>query len=449
MRTIIRSILAGMLLFPLFLSAQERPSPMSLTIDDALKIAMENSKTLKNTKQEIIIARKNYLENLAAGLPQISSSASLNDNLKLMTQLIPAEFFGGEPGTYIPVQFGTKYNASYGVYASQMLFNGALYVGLQTLKLLEKLSEQSLEKTEMDLKKSVMSNYFLILISERSKEILESSKENLTSILLQTEKMQQVGMREEIDVDKISVSLSMLENNQQSTDLNTELNYNLLRFQLGIDPETPLKLTSSLEEILTRYNSDLLLNQDFIIENHIDYRLLKTQERVAERKLQVEKAAFLPTLSGFYSWSRMGMDNDLKFDSWYPTSMIGLQFDLPIFNSGIKYQKVKKAKIGIEMARTNTAMVSDQLRLTEKQLRSNLRIAKEKFYSQSENIDVAERIIVNTQKKYEHGMASVFDLIQANNDFLAAEGDYLNAVLELLTAQMELDVLLNNNLKTK
>jgi outer membrane protein len=445
MRTIIRSILAGMILFPVSLLAQERPSPMSLTIDEALNVAMENNMTLKNARQETHLARRNYLENLAAGLPQISSSASLNDNLKLMTQLIPAEFFGGEPGTYIPVQFGTKYNASYGIYASQMLFNGALYVGLKTLQLLEQLSQQSLEKSEMDLKKSVMSNYFLILISERSKEILESTTENLKRILLQTEKMQQVGMREEIDVDKISVSLSMLESNQQSTDLNTELNYNLLRFQLGIDPDTPLKLASSLEEILTRYSSDLLLNQDFVIENHIDYRLLKTQEQVAEKKLQIEKTAYLPTLSGFYSYSRMGMDNDLKFDSWYPTSMIGLQLDLPIFNSGIKYQSIKKAQIGIEMARTNTAMVSDQLRLTEKQLRSYLRIAKDKFNSQSENIEVAERIVVSTQKKYEQGMASVFDLIQANNDYLAAEGDYLNAVMELITAQMELDVLLNNN----
>ncbi len=445
MRTIIQLILAGIILFPVSLLAQERPSPMSLTIEEALNVAVENSKTLKNARQEVIITRRNYLENLAAGLPQISSSASLNDNLKLMTQLIPAEFFGGEPGTYIPVQFGTKFNASYGIYASQMLFNGALYVGLKTLQLLEQLSEQSLEKSEMDLKKSVMSNYFLILISEESKEILENNVENLTRILLQTEKMQQVGMREEIDVDKISVSVSMLENNQQSTDLNTELNYNLLRFQLGIDPDTPLKLTSSLEELLSRYSSDILLNQDFVIENHIDYRILKTQEQVAEKKLKIEKAAYLPTLSGFYSYSRMGMDNDLNFDTWYPTSMIGLQLDVPIFNSGIKYQKIKKAQIGIEMARTNTAMVSDQLRLTEKQLRSNLRIAKDKFHSQSDNIEVAERIVENTQKKYEQGMASVFDLIQANNDYLMAEGDYLNAVFELLTAQMELDVLFNNN----
>ncbi|UCG27006.1 MAG: TolC family protein [Bacteroidales bacterium] len=445
MRTFIRSILAGIILFPVSLLAQERPSPMSLTIDEALQVALENSMTLKNARQEIFLARRNYLENLAAGLPQVSGSASLNDNLKLMTQLIPAEFFGGEPGTYIPVQFGTKYNATYGIYASQMIFNGALYVGLKTLQLLEQLSQQSLEKSEMDLKKSVMSNYFLILISERSTDILESNMANLNRILLQTEKMQQVGMREETDVDKISVSVSMLENNRQSTDLNTELSYNLLRFQLGIDPDTPLKLTSSLDEIMTKYSSDLLLNQDFVIENHIDYRMLKTQEQVAERKLQVEKAAYLPTLSGFYSYSRMGMDNDLNFDSWYPTSMIGLQLDLPVFNSGIKYQKIKKAQIGIEMARTNMTMVSDQLRLTENQLRSNLRIAKDKFISQNENIEVAERIVRNTQKKYEQGMASVFDLIQANNDYLISEGDYLNAVLELLTAQMELDILLNNN----
>ncbi len=436
-------LLTGLLLAGQALSAQDSTQVVRMSLDEAVNIAYENNKTLVNARYDVEIARRSYLETLAAGLPQVNGSAAINDNLKLMTQLIPAEIFGGPAGEYIPVQFGTKYNANFGVNASQLLFSAPYFVGLQTSRLLEELSKEGLEKSEKEVRKSVLNNYFLILVSENSLDIIRGNQENLRKTLLQSRKLQQVGMREETDVDKISVSVSMLDNTIRSTELNIQLNYNLLRFQLGLDPGTKIELTSKLDEVLDHYLASSLEEEAFIPEQHIDYRLLDTQVEVAEKNLVREKAAFLPTLSGFYSYTRQGMDNELAINRWFPSSMVGLQLNLPIFSSGARYQKVRKARIELDKTINSREMIADQLALSEKQYRDNLNTAMEKYESRRENVKVARRVMQNTQMKYEQGMASVFDLVQANNDYLQTESDLLNATMEVLNASLELEILLS------
>lgn len=415
-----------------------------LNLDEAVKLAGENNKLLINARYDVQIARRSTLETLAAGLPQVAGSAALNDNLKLMTQLIPAEIFGGPAGEYIAVQFGTKYNANYGINATQLLFSASYIVGLQTTRLLEELSRQGLEKSELEVRKSVMNNYFLILVSEQSLRIIRENRDNLRNTLLQVSKLQQVGMREETDVDKISVSVSMLDNTLLSTERNIQLNYNLLRFQLGADTDIKIELTSTLDEILTRYLEISLEEEGFVPEQHIDYRLLQIQEEVAEKHLLREKGAYLPILSGYYTYIRQGMDNEISISRWFPSSMIGLQLSVPIMNSGSKYQKVRKARIELEKVANTKEMVADQLKLSEKQFRNNLNTALLKYENQKENVRVSARVVTNTGKKYEQGMASVFDLVQANNDYLQSESELLNATMELLNASLELELLLSN-----
>ncbi|HDR89903.1 MAG TPA: TolC family protein [Bacteroidetes bacterium] len=439
-------LFAGLCSFLIVLSAGAADSTavMKLSLDEAVQVAGENNRNLINARYDVRIARRSYLETLANGLPQVTGSAALNDNLKLMTQLIPAEIFGGTPGEYIPVQFGTKYNANYGFNATQLIFSAPYLVGLQTTRLMEELSKQGLEQTEREVKKSVMSNYFLILVSEKSLEIIHENRENLLETLRQTRKLQQVGMREETDVDKIDVSVSMLDNTVRSTELNIQLNYNLLRFQLGLDPETEITLTSTLDETLTRYLASSLQEKEFIPENHIDYQIMKTQVEMAKKNLLMEKASFLPTLSGFYSYTRQGMGNEIAIERWFPSSIIGLQMNVPLFSSGGRYQKVKQAKIELEKAANTRDMMGEQLSITERQYRNNLHTALEKYENQQKNVEVSERVLESTRRKFEQGMASVFDMVQANNDYLQSESELLNAILEVLNASLELEMLLTN-----
>ncbi|MCK9168746.1 MAG: TolC family protein, partial [Bacteroidales bacterium] len=228
----IKYVMFGMsLLLAGTLASQET---MQFSLQQAQDFAMEHNFQMQNARYDVNSAELSVWETLSAGLPQVNASAGLNDNLKLMTTLIPAEMFGGPPGTYAEIQFGTQFNTSWGVQASQLLFNGPVIVGVQTAKVYQKLAEQGLEKTEKDIRESVANTYYLTLVSEEAMKIIEGNIRNLEKTLLQTNTMYTAGMAEATDVDQIQVTLTMMENTKRSMLRNIELNYNLLRFQLGL-----------------------------------------------------------------------------------------------------------------------------------------------------------------------------------------------------------------------
>ena len=202
---------------------------MVLTLEEAQEYALSHNKTLQGARLDVRAAEMARWDVVANGLPRVDGSGSLNDNLKLMTNLLPAEIFGGEPGTYIPVQFGTKYNTSYGIQATQLIFSAPYFVGLSMAKLTEKISNQALEKSELDIRESVISTYYLILVSEESLVQVEKNIENLRDILKSTEAMYSVGMAEATDVDQIKSNITMIENSKRSVERNIEFSYNLDR----------------------------------------------------------------------------------------------------------------------------------------------------------------------------------------------------------------------------
>ncbi len=154
--------------------SQPDSSELKLTVKEAQEYALQYNKMVISAKMGVEESKSALWETISAALPQMNSSASFNDNLKLMTTLIDGTFFG-RPGEMVPLKFGTKYNSSASVQASLLLFNAPLYLGIETSKLAKKISEQSLEKSELDTKESVSTSYYLILVSEKSLQILESN----------------------------------------------------------------------------------------------------------------------------------------------------------------------------------------------------------------------------------------------------------------------------------
>jgi outer membrane protein TolC len=160
--------------------------------------------------------------------------------------------------------------------------------------------------------------------------------------------------------------------------------------------------------------------------------------------LKSEKASVLPTLSGFYMYGVNGMGEEFGSQSWYPNSIAGLQISVPIFASGQRYHKIKKARINLEKARTTKEMVTDQLLLQEKQLRYNLVNANQQYISQKDNIDVSKRVYASMENKFRQGMASSLELTQANTLYLQSENNYITSLMSLLQTKLALDKLLNN-----
>lgn len=429
-------------MLPLTAAIGQEEEKLALSLQEAQEYALQNNKMIRSSRLEVQASKMSTWETISAGLPQIDGSASLIDNLKLVTVLIPD--FTGMTDEKIPVQFGSQFNTSYGVQISQLLFNATYFVGIQTSKLAEKISEQGLEKTMVDIREGVISTYYLILITEESIEVLNENIGNINEILVATRSMFEVGMAEATDVDQVKSTISMLENSRRSMERNVEVSYNLMRFQLGLDTDAAITLTQTLDDFIEEVNVAVIALQEFNIQNNIDYRMMLSQEKIGELSVKMQKSTVLPTLAGFYSYDQSGQADKLSMLDWYGSSMIGLQLNVPIFASGQRYSKIRKAELDLEQVRTRKSIVEDQLLMQVKQLKYNLINANEQFLSRKENVEVSNRVFTSVENKFKQGMASSLDLTQAHNAYLQAVSDYTSSFMSLLQTKLALDKLMNN-----
>lgn len=441
-----RNILAVLLLFLLsgrIISAQGSDSELKLSLKEAHYYAIQNNKMVLTAKKDVEAARIAVWETISNTLPQVSASGSFTDNLKLMTTLLPGDFFG-QPGVKVPVTFGSQYNSGASIQASLLLFNAPVYIGIETTKLATKLNQENLTKSELDTKESVSTAYFLILVSEKSLRIIDGNIKDLNETLKSTRAMFSAGMAEATDVDQIVSNLTMVENSRSSLQRTIELNYNLLRFQLGVNAETRITLTQTLEQLTAEINVEALMEQQFDYKQNVSYKLTEGQEQMSALALKSQKASVLPTLAGYYTYGTNGMGDEIGDQQWFPNSSVGLQLSIPIFASSQRYHSIKKAQINLEKARTTKDMVTDQLLLQEKQLRYNLVNANMQYKTQRDNTEVAKRIYTSMENKFKQGMASSLELTQSNSLYLQAENNYVTALMNLLQTKLALDKLLNN-----
>ena len=418
--------------------SQVESGEMKLSLKEAQEYALTNNKNAKSARFEVEASKYGVWDAISAGLLQVNSNASINDNLIVMTRIIDMN------GVQTAFKFGTTYDLSYGLTASSSIFNAPYLVGIQTAKLGQKLARLNVENVELDTREAVITSYYLILISKESMKILDRNIEDLNEILRSTRSMFSAGMAESTDVDQMMSNVSMIKNTKSSMERTLEMNFNMLRFQLGVPPETQITLTDSLEAIVENTDITEVLNLGFDVKQNINYKLIASQEQMSLLSLKMQKASILPTISGFYNYSKNGMGDKLNTLSWFPNSIIGLQISLPIFATGSRHARIKQAQVNVEKARTGNDQVTEQLLLQERQLRYNLVNAREQFDLQKANIDVSKRIYASTENKYKQGMASSLELTQANTLYLQAENNYIAALMNLLQTKLALDKLLNN-----
>lgn len=423
---------------------QDTSTELRLSLKEAQDHALTYNKSIKSAKYDIDASKYATWEIVSAALPQVSATGGIVDNLKLRTMLMPGAFFKDTTGRYYPIRFGQQYNTSIGLTANLLVFNAPLYVGIQTSRLAGKMAEMNLRKTEIDIKESVANAYYLILISEESQRIINENLSILNELLKSTRAMFSVGMAESTDVDQMLSNVTMMENTKSAMERNTEVNYNLLRLLLGVKPDAKITLSESLAIITGTINVETLFSQEFDYRGNINYQLIESQERLSQLSLKSKKAAVLPSLGGYYTYSKEGMGNEVFHQVYFPMSMLGVQISIPILASGERYASIRKAKINYLKAQNTKELMTDQLLLQEKQLKYNLANANLQYISQKENIEVAKRVYTSTENKFKQGMASSLDLTQANSLYLQAENNYISALMNLLQTKLALDKLMNN-----
>lgn len=431
---------------PSIMYAQENTS-LSLSVSQAMEQALENNTNVQNARLDVNIADKKVWETTSIGLPQISASGSYYNNLSLATQLIPAEFFGGDAGTFAEIQFGTKHNFNGTLSVSQLIFNGSYLVGLQAAKVYRNLSDKSLNKTTLDTKAQVATSYYSILMAEETLETLQENYKNFQELYRQTRATADAGLIEETEADKLKITLGSVENSIKSIQRSIDVLYLMFKIQMGLDKDIQITLTDQLSKILLDIHIDELLQKDFVVEEQADYQLLNTQEDLMALDVKRYKSEYLPTLSAFYNLQENAMRNDFNpFDGsekWFKSSMVGLQIDVPIFNSGQKRSKIQQAKYELQKASNNKEFLKSSLYAMLLQARSNFITGQEILENTKENVRISRKVLDQISQKQQQGIASSLDLTQANADYLTTVSEYTQAVVDLLNTKIELEKILN------
>lgn len=432
------------LLFALQINAQENHS---FNLEEAINYALEHNRTAINAKNDIESAKKRKWETTTIGLPQINAEIDYKNWLKQQVSLIPAEFFGGNQGEFAEVAFGTNQTMNATATLSQLLFDGSYLVGLQSAKVFLEISENAKEKTDLEIRKAVINAYGNVLLTEESVKILERNLTVLEKNLFEISKIYENGLEEEESVEQLQITLSSVKNNLNKTTRLKKLAYQMLNITLGIDLNDSTILTDTLEN-LTTDNIDLsLLNAPDSIENTIDYKIATNDKRAKELLFKLEKSKALPSLRTFINAGYVANSEEFNFTSsnqkWFGSSLFGMSMNIPIFSSGLRSAATQRAKINLEKSEENLSEIEQQLKLKISSAKSDYQFAIEEYENKKQNLNLAERIENKNQIKFFEGIASSFELRQAQTQLYTSQQEFLQAMLNVINKKATLETVLN------
>ncbi len=411
------------------------------TLEQAKEYAMQNSYILKNSRHDISSAQKEVWKTITIGLPQVSGTANYNKFLDLPVSLIPGEFFGEEPGTYVPIKFGQDYSSDFGFTVSQLIFDGSYIVGVGSSKIYLNLAKHAAEKYEINVREAVTQAYYLTLIGMRNKQIMEENLINAQNLLVETQAYYKNGFREEMDVDQMKIIVKNAENEVLKAEREINIAKVVLKYVLGYPMDEEIEPIDRLETFLIPLVSTNQVT-GIDLSGHIDFRLAVTNFQASEKLLKLEKAAFLPKLSGFYSYSKTAYGNQANLFkpsvSWFPSSLIGFQLSVPIFNSGEKIFNVQQAKIELEKAFNERKLAETTLQKDYLTAVAEMESAREKYDNDVENHQLAEKILDKAKIKFSNGLSSSTELSQLETQYLQTHGAYISSVMQLLQADLQL-----------
>ena len=429
-------------------SQEEVSETHSFTLQEAITFALKNNYRAINADRNLIDAKKQKWETIATGLPQISGGISYQNQLKQPVSLIPAEFAGGPPGEFVPIVFGQAQSANATATLRQQIFDGSYIVGVQATKAFLSYSQNNKEKTDLKVRKAVTEAYGNVLLAEESVSILEKNKSNLEKNLFETTKIFENGLGDEESVEQLQITLSSVDNQLKNAIRLKGITLQMLNLVMGIAIDAPTDLMENLDDLAQNQIDFGLLEGDFNMENNVDFKLATNlnQQRYFEWKLAKSRA--LPTLNGFLNYGTSAFADDFNFfngnQQWFDSSILGLDLSIPIFSSGRRSASTARAKIALEKAKTQLSEAEEQIRLQLESSKSNYILAIEQYETAKSNLNLAERIENKNQIKYTEGLASSFELRQAQTQLYDAQQNYLQSMVEVINKKTALETILNN-----
>jgi len=318
-------------------------------------------------------------------------------------------------------------------------------VGLQASRAFLDFSRNADEKTQLEVRKGVINAYGSVLLVQESLSILDSNIATLEENLNETQITFENGLAEEEDVEQLQITFTQLKNQRLSTQRLERISKQMLNLALGIPIEDQVILTDTLSSI-AKPDLNLVSNTSTIADN-VDYKIAYNLTEQRSLELKLEKSKALPTLSGFINYgTSAGRDSFNFFDSderYFAQSILGIQLNVPLFSSGLRGARTQQAKIALEQAETDFQQIQQQLSLSIQGAKNDHQQAVDSYDTAMQNLNLAERIEGKNRIKFREGIATSFELRQAQTQLYTTQQELIQSMLDIVTTKAELETLLN------
>ena len=421
--------------------------PEEVALNEALRYGQEHNRQILNANREVQRAYKERWSTIAIGLPQITANADYQNFLELPTSLIPAQFFGGNEGEFAEVQFGTPQTMTAGVTLQQLIFDGSYFVGLEASTVYLDISKNILEKTALEVKRNIVSTYSSILLLDENILFLEQNKQTLEANLEEVRSLFRNGFEEEESIEQLRLTLASVTTQLRYARNTKKITLNMLKLLMGFPTEAPLKLSDTLETLTTEGLFEQDYQTDLSIENNIDLKIAQNNLRSESLLFKYEKSKNMPRLAAFINGNYTGNSETFSFtdseQKWFGAALVGLNLQVPIFSSNLKRAQSQKAKIAIEQAETELEETQQRVSIEVEAAVNEYTLAVETYFTNKENLALASRIEEKNRAKYFEGMASAFELRQAQLQLYSAQNNYIASIQNVIQKKLTLEILLN------
>ena len=411
------------------MATPEVPAQLSLSLSEAQDYAVATNRSLRNADLAVQKAYAQRWQTIAAMLPQVDMSWAFQSMMGYEMVL------GGMP-------IAMNDNGTLGVTASVGI-NGQAIVGALLNSIAIDMQKLNLQQSEDNLRANVKSSYASVLVLEDVVKLLDASLKNIEDLAAMTQRSVDVGVAEQTTADQIQVRVNTLKNNINANKRSTQLAINALKVLLNVPVETELTLTSKLDDMLSAEAILQLLGKDFVLENNLSYQTLAKNVELAKTNVHMAGWAYGPTLAVGYQYSEKSYFGKSEGLNMTPPNALSVSVSMPLWSSGKRAAGVVEKKIALEEARNTFAETTDNLGIQNEQLRYNVQNGYETYLTEKDNMDVTQRIFESTTMKFNQGVASNLELVNASNDLITAQSTYVQAVLSLVNAQVELEKFLN------
>ena len=423
---------------PFFTSAVNAQKVNQLSIQQAIEYAKKNSVQVKNALLDVLIQKQTNRDITSIALPQINGSGSVNDYLDIPTTLLPGQIVGLPAGTFTPVKFGTKWNASAGVSLSQIIFDGQVFIALKARNGTISLQQRIAELTEENVKANVTKIYYQLVAGKIQVQILDANINRFEKLKHDITVMYDNGFTEKVDIDKLTVQIANLQTEKLKADNMIENGYTGLKLLMGMPIKDSIVLSDTLSDAQIR--EGVLEASQFKYSDRKEFQIMEVTNKLNGLNVRRYKLNQIPTFLLVGNYNKQAQRTSFDFfgkGDWFTTSYVGIQMHVPIFNGFALKARIQKARLELQKTQNQTEALKIGIDREIETAKNDFISAIATMDFQKKNMALAEQVYNQTKKKYEIGTGDATAINAAQVDLKTAQTNYIIALYEAIIAKVD------------